>query len=104
MRRVNPGWRRWLLIAVVVLLACGLLLSGPAHLALHDLGHDHGHDSDSSQAGECQKCWLASPQAPSADGACTRIHATFLRSEEEASEVWKSRREFAASARGPPAA
>jgi hypothetical protein len=105
MRRVTPGWRRWLLIAVVVLLACGLLFSGAGHLALHDHGHDGEHDSDSSQqASECQKCWLASTQAPCADGACTQVHATVLRLEKAASEVWKSRRELAASARGPPVA
>jgi hypothetical protein len=99
---VNPSWKCWLLGAVVLLLACGLLGSGAAHLALHE--HCHGHELGVDPAGsdECPACPLASPVAPSPQLKRAWGYTVVERLEDPASEVWKSRRELAASARGPP--
>jgi hypothetical protein len=99
---VNPSWKRWLLGAVVLLLACGLLGSGAAHLALHDHCHEHELGVDPAGSDECPACSLASPVAPNSVRTIGRTYTVVERLEDPASEVWKSRRALAASARGPP--
>ncbi|MBM3976830.1 MAG: hypothetical protein FJ299_07565 [Planctomycetes bacterium] len=99
---MSPKWKRWLLGAVVLLLACGLLFSGAAHVALHDHCHEHELGVDPAGSEQCPACSLASPVAPIPELTRTWSYTVVERLEDPASEVWKSRRELAASARGPP--
>jgi hypothetical protein len=97
MNRVDPRRRRWLLWAVLLLLASGLLFSGAAHVAAH--AGDELHDAGKA----CDACCLTSPEAPLASGAVGHVLVLREVRHERVREVRAIGVVLRADARGPPA-
>lgn len=93
---MDPRFRRWLLWAVLLLLASGLLCSGAAHVALHADEPDH----DAGKA--CEACWLTSPEAPLCGGALGHVHVLREVRRERVREAPANGVVLRADARGPP--
>lgn len=54
---------KWIGIALMLLIVCGLLLGGPVHHSLH--GHDgHGDLRADGSADQCDGCMLSSLESP----------------------------------------